>query len=270
MKKVQLFLPVFIFCIISLNLSCKKILDLDLDNAQPQLVIEGNITNIQGLQTVKITRTVPFDAQNNFPAVSDARVVMKDSEGHVVVFQESDPGIYTAQNISGKVGITYTLTVNVDEKEYSASSTMPASVKLDSLSATERTFGDESRKIIAVNFADPINTKNFYLFKMTLNNKKVGQIFSDSDFFSDGKYVKRDLFLTGVEDLEIKSGDRVLVEMQCIEEPIYLYWRTLEQQYASGNPNDVTTPANPPNNWNNRALGYFSVHTTETKFVQIM
>jgi hypothetical protein len=104
---------------------------------------------------------------------------------------------------------------------------------------------------------------------MVLNDKKVGQIFSDSDFFTDGKYVKRDLFLSGYEDLEIESGDQVVVEMQCIDEQIYTYWRSLEQQYASGNPNDVTTPANPPTNWSNRALGYFSAHTTQTELVVV-
>lgn len=270
MKKLQLFLPLLLICIMALNSSCKKILDLDLEEAQPQLVIEGNLTNNKGTQTVKITRTVPFDKQNIFPAVSAARVMMQDSEGNVVEFKESDPGIYQAENLYGKAGVTYTLTVNVDERVYTASSTMPAFVPLDSLSATEQTFGDSERKTIAVNFADPANVKNFYLFKMVLNDKKVGQIFSDSDFFSDGKYIKRDLFLSGYEDLEIESGDRVIIEMQCIDEKIYTYWRTLEQQYASGNPNDVTTPANPPSNWSNRALGYFSAHTTQSQLVVVL
>jgi hypothetical protein len=269
MKRLQPFLPLLMIFIIALSSSCKKILDLDLEEAQAQLVIEGNLTNVKGTQTVRITRTVPFDKQNNFPAVSAASVVMQDSKGNVIEFKEAEPGVYKAENLYGEAGVTYTLTVNVDEQVYKASSTMPAIVPLDSLSATEQTFGSSVRKTIAVNYGDPASVKNYYLYKMVLNDKKVGQIFSDSDFFTDGKYVKRDLFLSGYEDLEIESGDQVVVEMQCIDENIYTYWRSLEQQYASGNPNDVATPANPLSNWSNRALGYFSAHTTQSELVII-
>ncbi len=249
--------------------SCKKILDLNLETAEPQLVIEGNLTNINGVQTVKISRTVPFDASNDFPAVSGAIVTLLDSKGLAVIFKEASPGLYQANNLSGIAGEKYTLKVAIDQQEYVASSTMPFPVQLDSLSATEQTFGREARKIIAVNYQDPPQTKNYYLFKMVLNGKKVGQIFSESDFFTDGRYVKRDLFLSGIEDLEINSGDAVTVEMQSIDENIYTYWRSLEQQYASGNPNDVTTPSNPPNNWTNRALGFFSAHTVQIEDVVV-
>jgi len=269
MKRFSAFLPVMLILCIAIFSSCKKILDLDLEEAESQLVIEGNLTNITGVQTVRISRTVPFDASNSFPAVSGATVSLQDSKGHVIFFTEATPGIYEAYDLAGTVGERYTLKVAVEEQEYTASATMPANVPLDSLTATEQTFGSEVRKTIAVNFQDPPQVKNFYLFKMVLNGKKVGQIFSDSDFFTDGRYVKRDLFLSGYEDLEIESGDAVTVEMQSIDEPIYTYWRTLEQQYASGNPNDVTTPSNPPSNWSNRALGYFSAHTLQVEDVVV-
>jgi len=269
MKRYGALIPVMLIFCIAMFSSCKKILDLDLEAAEPQLVIAGNLTNIAGVQSVSISRTVPFDESNNFPAVSGAVVSLQDSEGNVVLFKEARPGIYEAYDLKGKPGINYTLKVVLEEQVYTASSTMPEVVALDSLSATEQTFGSNVRKTIAVNFQDPAGIKNFYLYKMVLNGKKVGQIFSDSDFFTDGRYVRRDLFLSGVEDLEIESGDAVTVEMQTIDEPIYTYWRTLEQQYASGNPNDVTTPSNPPSNWSNRALGFFSAHTVQIEDVVV-
>jgi hypothetical protein len=269
MKRLHTLLPILLILCVAFCTSCKKILDLDLEAAEPQLVIEGNLTNIQGVQTVKISRTVPFDAANEFPAISGATVSLLNSKGELIYFAEASPGIYEAYELAGVAGETYTLKVAVNEQEYTASSTMPALVRLDSLTATEQTFGSEVRKIIAVNYQDPPTVKNYYLFKMVLNGKKVGQIFSESDFFTDGRYVTRDLFLSGYEDLEIETGDAVTVEMQSIDEPIYTYWRTLEQQYASGNPNDVTTPSNPPSNWTNRALGFFSAHTVQVEDVVV-
>jgi hypothetical protein len=270
MKKFSLYISIIIPLLMGVTSSCKKIIDLNLETAGPQLVIEGNVTNVREVQTVKISRTVPVDAQNVFPAVSGANVSMQDSDGNSFQFQEAEPGIYQLRAFAGKTGVTYTLLVEAEGKTYQASSTMPTLVTLDSLTASEQTFGSEVRKTIAVNFQDPAQIKNYYLFKMALNGVQVAQIFSDSDFFTDGRLVQRDLFLSGNDDLEIVTGDRVVVEMQCIDEKIYTYWRTLEQQYATGNPNDVTTPANPPNNWNNKALGYFSAHTTAIQNVSVM
>jgi hypothetical protein len=255
--------------IVALSCSCKKLVDLHLDNAKQQLIIEGNFTNQRTVQVIKISHSVPVSASNDFPAVSDALVSVSDNLGNTYKFDETSPGIYTLVNVAGKPGRTYTLHVIVDGQTYTASSTMPEAVVLDSLTASEEEFGKEKRTTVAVNYTDPSEVLNYYLFKMTVNGVPISRIFSDSDFFTDGRTVKRDLYLTNNDHVEIKQGDNVSVEMQSIDLPMYTYWRTLEQQYSSGNPNDVTTPSNPPNNLSNNALGYFSAHTTQMMNVVI-
>ena len=42
------------------------------------------------------------------------------------------------------------------------------------------------------------------------------------------------------------------------------YWFSLMQQQGNG-PGGGTTPSNPPSNFDNNALGYFSAHTTQVK-----
>jgi translation elongation factor P/translation initiation factor 5A len=251
------------------NFSCKKILDLDLEKADPQLIIEANLTDKKGFQTVKISRSVPVSESNIFPNVTGADVTLTDNIGNAYHFIEASEGTYTLSNVEGKHGRQYTLTVIVDGQTYTATSTMPDLVRLDSLTASEETFAGENRTIVAVNFQDPANVPNYYLFKMAINGVKVERIFSDSDFFTDGRVIKRDLYLNDDDDGEIQENDNVTVEMQSIDKPIYTYWRSLEQQYASGNPNDVTTPSNPPSNFSNNALGYFSAHTTQVMDVII-
>jgi hypothetical protein len=269
-KRKNIFIPVLLLLLLAASLfSCKKILDLDLEKADPQLIIEGNLTDRRGVQTVKISRSVPVSESNVFPEVTGADVIMRDNAGNTYHFIEASEGNYTLSNFAGRPGTQYTLTVSVDGEVYTATSTMPELVRLDSLTASEETFAGERRTIVAVNYEDPANVPNYYLFKMTINGVKVERIFSDSDFFSDGRVVKRDLYLTGNDDVEIKPNDNVSVEMQSIDKPIYTYWRSLEQQYASGNPNDVTTPSNPPSNFNNNVLGYFSAHTSQVMDVII-
>jgi hypothetical protein len=270
MIKLRSYFQVMVLFSICLTCSCKKIIDLNLKNAGQQLIIEGNITDQRGEQVVRISRSVPVSETNDFPAVSGAAVKVTDSKGNVFNFTEISPGTYTIFSVAGRPGRTYTLNVVVDGQTYTGSSTMPDPVKLDSLTATVESFGNEKRTIVAVNYKDPTSVLNYYLFKMTVNGVKVERIFSDSDFFSDGRTVKRDLFLTENDNVQIKENDNVSVEMQCIDLPTFTYWRSLEQQYASGNPNDVTTPSNPPNNLNNNALGYFSAHTSEVMNVLIL
>jgi hypothetical protein len=269
MNKLRKSIQVLLLFLTCFNFSCKKIIDLNLNDAKPQLIIEGNITNQRGAQVVRISRSLPVSEPNNFPAVSGALVKVTDNIGNVFDFSETSPGTYTVFNANGRPGRTYTLNVTVDGQAYTASSTMPEPVKLDSLTATQESFGKENRTIVAVNYRDPEKVLNYYLFRMEVNGVKAERIFSDSDFFTDGRTVKRDLFLTDEDNVKIKEGDSVSIEMQCIDLPIFTYWRSLERQYSSGNPNDVTTPSNPPNNLSNKALGYFSAHTSEIMNVQI-
>ncbi len=61
--------------------ACQKVIDLKLDNAAPQLVIEGNLTDQNGAQVVTISKSVSFSATDSFPPVSGATVSISDSTG---------------------------------------------------------------------------------------------------------------------------------------------------------------------------------------------
>src|ERR1700744_340542 len=80
------------------SFSCQKVIDLKLDNAAPQIVIEGNVVNVRGgTQTVVISRSVPFTNTNTFPPVSGATVTINDGKGNNYTLTESTttPGTYS-------------------------------------------------------------------------------------------------------------------------------------------------------------------------------
>ncbi|HLZ89797.1 MAG TPA: DUF4249 family protein, partial [Puia sp.] len=114
--------------------ACKKVISVDLNNAAPQIVIEGEITNARGPYQVKISKTVNFSASNVYPPVTNATVTITDStSGISEQLIGSDSGIYKTRNIVGAARHTYALNVMVDGKQYSAVSTMPVQVLLDSV-----------------------------------------------------------------------------------------------------------------------------------------
>lgn len=246
--------------------SCEKVIDVKLNTSANQMVIEGNITNQLGQQVIKISQSVPYTESNNYPPVTGATVNVTDDEGRSYIFNESAPGIYTFGSMAGKPGRTYTMKVNVTNTLYTASSTMPDSVLIDSLDVKVFNFGDESQKQAQVHYRDPSGIANYYRFVLKVNDIQSKQVYSENDRFTDGNNVPSVLFYSGNNDDEdeLKSGDKVDIEMQCIDKEIFTYWNTLSQQTQNG-PGGGTTPGNPPSNISNNALGYFSAHTVSRK-----
>jgi len=249
------------------TVSCQKVINLKLNNAPAQIVIEANITDQEGPQYVTITKSIPFTGANNFPTVSRAVITLSDNTGQQFKFGEVHPGLYVLYPFSGGVyGRTYTLTVKIGDTIYTARSTMPvAAVPLDSVTDKPNVFGKSDLRTITVNYQDPPNIANQYLFTLFINSTQVGTIFTNNDSFTDGRYVSEDLFQT---DIDVHVGDTASVNMESIDNNIYQYWYTLSQQQANG-PDGGVTPSNPPSNFNNNALGYFSAHTISGKSILV-
>jgi hypothetical protein len=246
--------------------SCTKVINLNLGNNTGQLVIEGNITNVNGPQIVKLTNNVPFSNTNTYPPVTGAKVTVSDQAGNNYPFIENPAGTYTATQLSGIAGNKYTMTVLTNGQTYTASSVMPALVALDSVTAENNDFNSSNnRKKITVHYQDPAGVANQYRFVMYVNNVQVNTVFATNDSFTDGNNVSFDL---REDDIDVYPGDTVTVEMQCIDKTIYTYWFTLIQQGQNSAGGGVT-PSNPPNNITPTAFGYFSAHTTQTKTITV-
>jgi hypothetical protein len=248
--------------ILMITASCQKVIQLDLRNDTGKLVIEGNITNNPGVQTVTLSRNVPFTSTNTYPPVTGAAVTVYDNtNGHYFPMVEGPAGTYSVTSGVGIAGQSYTMKVVDAGTTYIANSTMPLIVTLDSIAATNNIFdGGSNKKTITAYFQDPPDVSNYYRFVMYVNDVQVKTIFALDDQFSNGKYVSIDL---QQNDIDIYSGDTVKVEMQCIDKPVYTYWFTLAQQQGN-NPGGAVAPANPPTNITPASLGYFSAHTTQT------
>jgi hypothetical protein len=258
MKIYQYLIIIFLSTVVA---SCTRVVDLQLGDDTGRLVIEGNITNVKGLQSVKLSKNVTFASTNTYPAVSGAVVTISDNTGNKYTLAETPAGTYSINALAGIPGNSYTLNVATGGKSYLATSVLPAIVKLDSVTSKATTINSsKNRRQITVHYQDPIGVLNQYRFVMFVNGVQINRVFAYNDDFNDGKYSHIDL---RAGDTDIFPGDNVTVEMQCIDKSIYTYWYTLMQQQPNG-PGGGVTPSDPPTNISPASLGYFSAHTTQS------
>jgi hypothetical protein len=254
---------IIVILMAAIFISCEKTVDLKYKGNQSKIVIEGDITNETGPYFVKITKSINLSNTGSYPTIDNAMVTISDNAGNSETLSPQGNGVYRTDAIAGVPGRTYTLTVNAEGRIYTAQSTIPASVLLDSIKVEQFTFGgDIERNIIPV-YADPIAKGNTYRFVLSVNNEIINQHFVQNDAVTNGVVNTQRL---EVDDniVKLKPGDSITINMQCIDNRVALYYTTLALMGDSG-PGGGTTPNNPPTNISNGALGLFSAHTVREK-----
>lgn len=241
---------------------CEDVIDIDLNEGDPRIVIEAEINNQSNSQQIRISRTVSFSDTKPYEPVSGARVMVADDRGRQRELAESEPGVYTTDQFRGIPGRTYTLQVVVDETSYTAQSVMPEIVPIDSVSSSSGEFLGVSRKALHVHFQDPASEQNFFRYRMSVNESPFFEVGVFNDKFNNGRYVTHDLISL---DTELQTGDDVVILRNQIDEKMYRYWYGV----VIRNPG-MAAPSNPPSNISNGALGYFSAQTVVALRMEIL
>src|ERR1035437_694632 len=103
--------------------SCQKVININLNSASPQIVVQGNISNQAEAYSVQLAQTVNFSDPNSFPPVSGAKVLLNDNAGNSDTLKENPAGIYTGSKLSGTPNRSYMLLINANGKNYTSVST---------------------------------------------------------------------------------------------------------------------------------------------------
>lgn len=252
-----------ILAAISLS-SCEKVIDLDLKSADKKYVVEANLGNQAGNCRVMLTQTKDFNQSNVFEGISGAVISIREEGGGSTILDEVQPGIYESASLAGTSGKTYHLSVKIGGQEFTASSTMPPFVQLDTIYVTRETLFSDPKYIVNAEFQDPQGAGNNYRFIQYFNGRKEKQLQFMNDDYTDGRLVNSKLFYFNDDDEDdLKQGDEVLVEMYTIDASMYKYWFSLFRS-STGDSNQAT-PSNPVSNMMGGALGYFSAHTKQSK-----
>jgi len=256
----------------SLLASCEKVVHLDLNSAETRIVIEGNITPNPGPYEVVIRTSGDYYTAEGIMPITGAKVIVSDDLGNSDTLSEESEGVYFTNTIVGESYRTYSLEVKYKDISYSGTELLPAKVFIDSLSYEEMPVGagpppeDEDKKmyIVFCNFLDPVETEDYYRFKIKINNESVesrgsSYILANDQLFN-GQYVKYTIW-----GVEASPQDTVSIILETIGFNTFEYFRTLNDALSSGGMG--STPYNPISNLTNDALGYFGAYTSDKQSI---
>lgn len=254
-----LFLPVLF--------SCEKVIDVDLNGVNPAVVIEGNLSYLDGKLEVKISETASYFDNDSVKKISDASVILKHHTGEEIQVNNRGNGLYKTEDILLHPGNVYELSVGVNGVVYTAESQLNPVVPIDSLGYEyfEGVAFFEGGYRVKLFFSEPLEKENYYRIKVYRNGllqNKVDDLIVFDDSRINGKIIE--VTLRG-QDFSV--NDTARVELLSIDQLAWNYLSSL-RDLANTNPGSPA-PANPGTNFNNGALGYFSAWSHDSKTIII-
>ncbi|MCB4807281.1 DUF4249 domain-containing protein [Tamlana sp. 62-3] len=253
--------------------SCEDVIDVDVNTAEPRLVIEASLDWEKGTtgseQTIKLSMSSPYFSTDTDTSVTGALVTVTNMNNNTIFsFTDENNGTYSINNFEPIIGDTYQLTVVYNGETYQATETLIASTSIKEINESIEGGFDDELPEVNIYFDDPIDEENYYLISFY----EIGDMFpffaDVSDEFVNGNEVY--YFFEKEEDEDtnmspFEAGDTVEVKLYGISEQYYSFMRLLiEQYYNSGNPfasNAALIKGNciNPTNPENYAFGYFRV-----------
>ena len=216
-------------CILS-AISCEEVVDVELQQSPPKLVVEASIIWEKGTngntQIINLTTTTPYFESDISPAIN-AVIVVRSASGKIFDFTEVDPGVYINTSFLPELNMEYQLTIEYDNATYTATEKLLPVAELEQVEQTlNGGFSGEDIELKAY-FQDPPGISNYYLFKFFFEDSAI-QIYDDQ--FTNGN---RTFAYFSDSDLEI--GDQVSFEIQGISERFYEYLYILSSQAGENN-----------------------------------
>jgi len=243
--------------------SCEDVIDVNLDNAEPKLVIEASINWLKGTsgneQTIKLSLTAPYFDETIPPANGAIVLVTDQNENTYTFIEDCTTGIYKNSNFIPIIYATYLLNITYDNEIYTATETLKSVVPLDYVEQNlEGGFTGEETELKAY-YTDPVDETNFYFFEFISDIPVIPALEVYEDRYTNGNQIFG--FYTE-EDLDV--GDQVTIRNYGVSERFYNYMFILLQQNsdAGGGPFE-TQPATVRGNCVNQTnpdnfpLGYF-------------
>ncbi|OIQ32116.1 MAG: hypothetical protein BM555_04940 [Crocinitomix sp. MedPE-SWsnd] len=235
-------------------------IDVGVNEAGAQYVVEANLKDRDSISFVKITQTTNVYQTGGIPQVSGANVLVTDNMGGSYSFLESttEAGLYKNYDFNVLPNREYYLSVSVGESVITASATSRTQPSIDSVGYDFFEFGGQEVNLVKYHSVDKLGEQNHYRLIYWENGEIEETYYLGDDEFIEGQYYNAQFFGTSPD-----LGDSVFIEILEMDEAMYDYYQGLADEMD--NSMFSAAPSNPPTNLQGGgALGYFGVFMTDT------
>jgi hypothetical protein len=269
-------------CSTLLLIQCTDVIDLDVQQDEPLLVVDAWINDLEQPQTIRLTMSQPYFENSFAPGVVGAEVIVTNELGDEFVFIDQANGDYVwtpaAGYRLGEPGRTFSLAIMYDGVTYSATSEMNRVPAIDSLVIEEREaeLGLPAGIYAAVYARDFPGTGDAYWIKTYKNGAFLNKPFEINlafdAAFDAGSGIDGLVFITPIrelinrfpdpdtdDDLDVPPwapGDSIRVEVHAITVEAFDFMEIARDQMTNGANTIFALPlANTRSNVVNMATG---------------
>lgn len=266
--------PLSLLVLLISSLGCQEIIEFDLPNTNPKLVIEGEMNFWEfkpenNMARVSISTSGSFYEENTYNPVSDANVQIEDinsSRLYDIPPLEGTPGVYQNNAIPIALGNSYRLRVDYGGNVYESEGTVLPVAELDSFTYRYRPdtpllepgyyffFSGRTPKERGI---------NYYRFKIYENDSLYNQ---PEDFLiQSDELLQAQIDSLQLADYSFDLTDTVRIEMYSLNQDVYEYYNQLLELLFNDGGLFSSPPRNPDSNIVNTTnpddppLGFFQV-----------
>lgn len=259
--------------------SCQDVIDVDTGDPVSQIVVEAWLDNQPGTQEIRITRSQAYFDNTIAQGITDAIVSVRSNTNNITYdFTHSADGVYqwTGTNFIGTIGEEFSLSIEADGKDISASSTLNRVPAIDSIGIEDRSTGFEEGIYCQFYSRDPSGPGDYYWVKTYKNDLFLSQplemnISEDAGFGTDGLVfippIRESInpVLDSIGQSPWLIGDHIRVEIHSINKETFDFMEIVQRQLLNSLNTIFAEPlANSPGNIVNNTddeevLGIFNV-----------
>lgn len=268
----------FLFCCFAFLLGCEEVIEVELPNPEPKLVVEGEINS--GLPAiVNLSYNMNyFDVIDSSTLssmfINDTNAIVVVSDGiiydtlQVLPITKFPYSAYVGTSLLGEKGKDYDLLISYKGKEYYARTSIPEASPEFSSIWFEPKRDNDTIGTISCSFFDDAATRNYY-FTTSLSigeqwwyyQPSIGLPLFDDQFFNGDStildlfraYDGNQFFYPEVDtDAErdslfyFKRGNNISLRLSTIDQEFYLWWNSIFRANFTGsnpysNPSTILT-----------------------------
>ncbi len=250
-----------IFFIILAFSACKEKVTIEMQDANPILVVEGELTTETDSSFVRLSLSSNYYAAEQPTLVTSAQV----SVNGIPFNYDPTKNLYKPQlGFVGKADTTYNLLINYESKIYTSTAKLERMFRVDSFFQTWKEaegFLPSGYSVSYAGYDDRPQTKYTYFVNGKVDSATQQDSFARQKVLWDNTQTPVNKpYVFEVPFTRFKSGETYLAIFRSVDKNMYDFIRELNSQ----NPNIPgpfqTPPTNLPTNISGGALGYFATY----------